>query len=288
MAEYSKERLWFLKISKDFFSDYRIKALQSEPNGDKALLIYLKLMCESCSHAGYLRFSTQRTYSTPMLAAVIGERTEDVENSLCILFDYALLEVTPDGSYFLPMVEEVTSSITVSAEKRSEQRSKKKQQSGDKLATNWRQEGDKRATNVATNVHQDIKRLREQEIKRETTDSAKASSSVSKLKPVKTSQKQSALCGLLVECEFLQPDELQDPQYDELFDFCVKKYGFKDTKITLKYIIQNHSDYKRTGEDRNGKPTFGYIFDLDGIANKYLWLEAAMTTSFKQKKEEIR
>lgn len=62
MAEYSKEKLFFLKLPKDFFDKYYVKIIEGMPNGKDYLIMLLKLMCESISHGGYLRFSEEVAY----------------------------------------------------------------------------------------------------------------------------------------------------------------------------------------------------------------------------------
>ena len=57
MGEYSKERKFFLKLPKEFFNSYWVKILEGMPNGQSYLLMYMKLMCDSISYGGYLRFS---------------------------------------------------------------------------------------------------------------------------------------------------------------------------------------------------------------------------------------
>ena len=52
MAEYSKEKLFYLKLNKDFFDKHYIKILETQDNGDKYVLFLIKLMCESISHNG--------------------------------------------------------------------------------------------------------------------------------------------------------------------------------------------------------------------------------------------
>lgn len=118
MAEYDKERLYYLKLPKDFFNSYYVKILEGMPNGKDYLLMYLKLMCESISHNGYLRFSKDIPYTAEMISVVTNTNVDVVRNGLKALERLEMVSTTQDGSLRLPKVPEMTGSQTVGARKK--------------------------------------------------------------------------------------------------------------------------------------------------------------------------
>ena len=143
MAEYNKEKLYFLKLDKDFFNGYDIKIIEKSKNGKDSILFLLKLMCESTSHKGYLRYSEKRAYTNQELAFITDTDYKVVLNSMKLFKNNGIIEITKDKSIFIPKVAEMTISKTEGAELRQKQRLNKKRQSSDKVATTERQKGDK-------------------------------------------------------------------------------------------------------------------------------------------------
>ncbi len=253
MAEYSKEKLYFLKLPKDFFKSHEIEVLEAMPNGLKYVNILLKLMCASVPYGGYLRFAPDIPYTPDMIAGITHTDVDTVRVGLEVMKTLGLVEITETGSYFMTRVPEMTESRTLGAERKAIQR---------------KQAGGQMSTDCPPLVHQDIKRLRELDIREDTP----SKDSVSMSKQVRTSQKQRALCGLMVEKGFITEDELQDPIWDDLLDGYVQDHGFVDTKIKLEYVLWAHSKYS---EGKN-------YFDHDGIKNRYSWLKASMDTGFRR------
>ena len=122
MSEYSKEKLFFLKLNKDFFDQYWVKILEAEPNGDKYILFLIKLMCESISHNGYLRFNESIPYDEKMLAAITHTDIDVVRTAPVLFKQLKIIELTEDRTLFIPMVPNMTTTTTEGALKKAEQR----------------------------------------------------------------------------------------------------------------------------------------------------------------------
>ena len=248
MAEYSKERLYFLKLPKDFFQGHQMRVLEGLPNGKEYELMYLKLMCESIAFNGYLRFSQDVPYTPEMIAGITNTPIDTVIIGLKILQGLGLVGTTDEGSIYLPEVPKMTETTTIGAAKKLEQRTK------------GGQKGD-----ICPPRDIDIKSLRDiEDVTTSTTLHSVDSVTLSKTshKPV---IKQSLLCEIMVEKGFLRESELDDPQWDDLMDDYVAFKGtFVDTKRHLLYVLDQ---WKWAG-----KP------DKD---NKYMWLKAAMDEQFE-------
>ena len=125
MAEYSKEKLFYLKLNKDFFDQHYIKILETQPNGDKYVLFLMKLMCESISHNGYLRFNESIPYDENMLASITRTDIDVVRSAIKIFLAMEIVEFTKDKTLFIKGIPLLTTATTKGAEKKAEQRDKK-------------------------------------------------------------------------------------------------------------------------------------------------------------------
>lgn len=264
MAEYSKEKLYFLKLPADFFKGHRMRILESIPSGKDYELIYLKLICESVSHNGYLRFSEETPYTAEMIAAITDTTVQEARGAIIALEKLELIERTKDETIFIPDVPKMTGVTTEGAQRKQEQIERRK---GRLVETGWN-EGGSEVEKVPPDIRDKSLEIRDK--------------SLDKSKQVITSHKQSALCDILVRFEFLKEDELQDPAWDEMLDSYVRQHGFVDTKIKLEYILKTHSSYDKIGE--LDVPHFRYVFDFAGIDNKFSWLAAAMDKGFERLK----
>ena len=122
MAEYSKEKLFYLKLNKEFFDQHYIKILETQENGDKYILFLVKLMCESISHNGYLRFNESIPYDEKMLAAITRTNIDIVRVAIKLFESMGIIEFTEDKTLFIPAVQLLTCSTTEGAIKKQEQR----------------------------------------------------------------------------------------------------------------------------------------------------------------------
>lgn len=108
MADRDKQIFYWQKIDKDFFNEYKIKSLLSEPKGDTYCLILLALKNEVLNYVengvGVLRYSPKRAYTTNELASVINRPVKVLEAALKVLEDKELLSVEEDGTILIPDV----------------------------------------------------------------------------------------------------------------------------------------------------------------------------------------
>ena len=56
------KKYYWLKLQKDFFKRHDIRVLEEQENGKDYVLFYLKLLLESVSHEGHLRFNDTIPY----------------------------------------------------------------------------------------------------------------------------------------------------------------------------------------------------------------------------------
>ena len=123
MAEKDKTYYW-LRLRRDFFKRHDIKILANMPDGDRIVLFYLKLLCESVDHAGRLRFSEDIPYDVDMLAAVMDMPGEIVAAAMDKLKQLKLVEIADDGTIIMTKLEGLIGSETYWAKNKREQRTK--------------------------------------------------------------------------------------------------------------------------------------------------------------------
>ena len=125
MAEQDKKRFYWLRLDKDFFKRHDIKIIESMPNGKDYILFYLKVLCESTSHEGYLRFSDTIPYNEEMLATLTDTNIDVVRSAIRIFTELKMMEVLDDGTYYFEQVQKMIGSETGKAIRMREYREKK-------------------------------------------------------------------------------------------------------------------------------------------------------------------
>lgn len=122
MASIDNKRYYWLKLDKDFFKRHDIKIVESMKNGKDYILFYLKLLCESTSHEGYLRFSPAIPYSEDMLATVTDTNIDIVRSAIKIFTTLGMMSVMDDGTLYLEQVEKMIGSETGAAVRKRQER----------------------------------------------------------------------------------------------------------------------------------------------------------------------
>ena len=64
------KKYYWMKLKEDFFKRHDTQIIESMPNGKDYIIFYLKLLLESLSHEGALRFNENIPYSEDMLATI--------------------------------------------------------------------------------------------------------------------------------------------------------------------------------------------------------------------------
>ena len=120
-ANDSKVYYW-LKLSKNFFDNHKIRVIEGLPNGKDYILFYLKLMCESTSHEGTLRFDADIPYDEQMLATITNTNIDVAHNALQIFGKLGMVKIDENGTYILPEVQNLIGKETGDAIRKREYR----------------------------------------------------------------------------------------------------------------------------------------------------------------------
>lgn len=126
MAANDSKKYYWLKLEKDFFKRHDIEIIESMENGKDYILFYLKLLCESTSHEGYLRFSEMVPYNEKMLATITRTNIDIVKSAVQIFSDLKMMSVLDDGTIYLEQVAKMIGCETGSAIRKRELREKDK------------------------------------------------------------------------------------------------------------------------------------------------------------------
>lgn len=124
MADRDKKRYYWLKLQKDFFKRHDIRIIETMPNGKDYILFYLKLLCESTSHEGNLRFSDSIPYNEEMLSTITNTNIDIVRSAVKIFNELHMLEILDDGTYYMNEVLKMIGSETGNAIRKREYRQK--------------------------------------------------------------------------------------------------------------------------------------------------------------------
>ena len=121
----AEKRYYWLKLHKDFFKRHEIRIIEDMPNGKDYILFYLKLLVESVTHEGNLRFSDSIPYNEQMLATITNTNIDVVKAAMEIFIQLQMIEVLDDQTVFMTEVANMIGSETDAAERMRKSRQKK-------------------------------------------------------------------------------------------------------------------------------------------------------------------
>lgn len=111
------KRYYWLKLQKDFFKRHDIRIIESMPNGKDYILFYLKMLVESVSHEGELRFSETIPYDENMLSAVTNTNVDIVRSAMKVFIELGMMEILDDKTIYMAEVQKMIGSESDSAER---------------------------------------------------------------------------------------------------------------------------------------------------------------------------
>ena len=112
----NSDRLYWLKLKRDFFKRHDVKVVEKMENGKDYILFYLKLLCESLDHNGNLRFSDTIPYDESMLSAITDVNIDIVRSAMKIFISLNLIEVLEDKTIYMCEIEKLAGSESKWAE----------------------------------------------------------------------------------------------------------------------------------------------------------------------------
>ena len=119
------KRYYWLKLDRRFFKRHDIRIVEAMPNGKDYILFYLKLLCESVSHDGELRFSEAIPYNEQMLAIVTETNVDVVKAALKTFSELNMIEILDDGTLYMTESQKMLGSEGDSAGRMRKMRERK-------------------------------------------------------------------------------------------------------------------------------------------------------------------
>lgn len=89
-------KYYWLKLDKNFFQQHDIRLIESMKKGKEILLFYIKLLAESVSHEGDLRFSDGIPYDNEMLAGITNTNKKVVDEAMEVFYQLGLVTYQDD------------------------------------------------------------------------------------------------------------------------------------------------------------------------------------------------
>lgn len=121
------KRYYWLKLTDSFFKRKEIQLIEGMRNGEKYLIFYLKLLCESISNEGCLRFNKAIPYTDQMLAAITHTDIDIVVRAKQVFAEMDLIEVWADDTIHMNGAEIMIGSQSESADRVRRYRERKVQ-----------------------------------------------------------------------------------------------------------------------------------------------------------------
>ena len=119
------KKFYWLKLSRDFFKRHDIQIIESMENGKDYILFYLKLLVESISHQGELRFSETIPYDEKMLSIITNTNIDIVRSAIKIFTQLKLMEIFDDKTIYMSETTKMLGFETDWAKKKREYREQK-------------------------------------------------------------------------------------------------------------------------------------------------------------------
>ena len=160
------KRYYWFKLKKDFFKRHDIRILENMPDGEKIVLFYMKLLCESVDHDGSLRFSDAVPYTVDMLASVTGTPADIAKKGMEEFEKLGLLFIDNEQTIHMHNIENMLGSAADNDNANRQRRFRERQNSVTKPLQNVTEpvtESNEEITEPVTKDNQSIEKELEKE-----------------------------------------------------------------------------------------------------------------------------
>ena len=251
----AEKKYYWLKLQKDFFKRHDIRIIESMTNGKDYILFYLKLLVESVSHEGLLRFSDTIPYNEEMLSTITDTNVDIVRSAMKAFQELHMIEILEDETIFMSEVEKMIGSETdahIREQNRIRQqryRDNKKLEMLENTQKNETSETEEALHNVTVTLHRnaEIELDKEKEIEKE----------LDKEKRVNISYQQIADTYNSICVSFPRLTTLSDNRKKAIKARINSGYSVDD--ITRVFEKAEESDFLKGKNDRNWSATFDWM-----------------------------
>lgn len=228
------DKLFWLKLDKNFFKRHDVRIIEAMPNGTECLLFYIKLLCESLDHGGKLRFSEEVPYTVKMLATITNTNTDIAKEAIEIFIKLGLMEIDSKGTYKMNKVEAMTGSASNSSGANRQRRYRERLKEKENEIEN---ETEETVTQTVTECNNDVDDIPYQEIVDEFNSVCKGLTEVDKL------------------------DTKRKRKIRNAYNY----KGLGRENISKAFIKVVQSDFLNGENQSNWKATFDWIMNIDNL-----------------------
>lgn len=120
------KRYYWLKLKDSFFTDLTTKALLQTPDGEKMVLIYIKIMLANLNNKGFIHHQQFLPSIEEEIALAIDERVDTVTSAITTLKRLNMVQFHDEDKLFIPALPSLVGSETTSASHTRKHRQQKK------------------------------------------------------------------------------------------------------------------------------------------------------------------
>jgi predicted phage replisome organizer len=123
-------RYW-LKLNEHFLDDDKIVFLESKQNGEKYILVWIKILLKCLKNRdeeniGFLRFTDKIPYTDELLSRAIKSDIDTVRVAMKFFTDLGMIEILEDGTIYVEEVQKMLGRETGAADRMRKMRERKK------------------------------------------------------------------------------------------------------------------------------------------------------------------
>lgn len=266
MAANDNKRYYWLKLEEDFFKRHDITIIESMPNGKDYILFYLKLLCESTSHEGYLRFSKTIPYSEEMLATITRTNIDVVRSAVKVFTELNMMQIMDDGTLYFEQVQKMIGSETGQTIRKREAKEAKNLIEG--------KVGVKNTQEIDIDIEKELEIDKDIELENK--------ENIEKIQR-KADSPASQLFQRLVNCDYESVNSIDKIDYIKFFEDWIHENGITDTKVKLECFINSVCNLERF-ENQHGQPRFSFKVNekYKNIDNKFMYLKVSFENGSKR------
>ncbi len=113
----NNKRFYWLKLKEGFFDELNIKYLKNLPDGDRLVIVYLKMQLKSLKTEGIIKFSELLPTCEDELALALDESIDIVTNAINVLIKLKLIEKWDNQTLYMVAMQELIGSEGSSAQR---------------------------------------------------------------------------------------------------------------------------------------------------------------------------
>ena len=115
---------YYLKLKESFFESPSVRVLLDRNNGQRLVLLLLRMYLSALHYDGLLCLTPDRPYTVETLAAVTGENVRFVSGALNLFRELGLVTVLPSGFIFMDEIQNYVGKSSTEGDRKREYRSR--------------------------------------------------------------------------------------------------------------------------------------------------------------------